>query len=59
MEFPSARRLDVLAARGALRPTTLFDNVGYGAVPIFRQGPAEYVSPTGAPHASWGSRLRG
>jgi Trypsin len=30
VQFPTARLLDQLAAKGALKPTTLFDNVGYG-----------------------------
>ena len=30
VQFPTARLLDQLAAKGALKPTTLFDTVGYG-----------------------------
>jgi hypothetical protein len=47
LEFPAARLLDDLVARGALRPVTLFDNVGYGFVPHFKRGPAQYEAPPG------------
>jgi hypothetical protein len=46
VEFPRARLLDDLAARGALRPSTVFDNVGYGTVPTFKGGPPEPFVPT-------------
>jgi hypothetical protein len=47
VEFPAARLLDKLAARGALKPTTLFDTVGYGFVPHFKGGPAWGEPPPG------------
>ena len=47
VEFPRARLLDDLAARGALRPTTVFDNVGYGIIPTFKGGPPRYEPTTG------------
>jgi hypothetical protein len=46
VEFPRAGLLDDLAARGALRPRTVFDNVGYGTVPTFKGGPPEPLVPT-------------
>jgi len=47
VQFPRAGLLDDLAARGGLRPSTVFDNVGYGTVPIFKDGPVEYEPTTG------------
>ena len=47
MRFPAARLLDDLAARGGLRPATLFDSVGYGLVPHFKRGPASYEATPG------------
>jgi hypothetical protein len=47
VEFPRARLLDDLAERGALRPTTVFDNVGYGVIPTFKGGPPRYEPTTG------------
>ncbi len=47
VKFPRARLLDDLAERGALRPTTVFDTVGYGAIPTFKGGPARYEPTTG------------
>jgi hypothetical protein len=47
VEFPRARLLDDLAARGGLRPTTVFDNVGYGIIPTFKGGPPRYEPTTG------------
>ena len=47
VEFPRAHLLDDLAARGALRPTTVFDNVGYGVIPTFKGGPPRYEPTTG------------
>jgi hypothetical protein len=47
VEFPRARLLDDLAARGGLRPTTVFDNVGYGIIPTFKGGPVQYEPTTG------------
>jgi hypothetical protein len=47
VEFPTARLLDDLAARGALRPTTVFDNVGYGLIPTFKGAPPRYEPTTG------------
>ena len=46
VEFPRARLLDDLAARGGLRPATVFDNVGYGTVPAFKSAPPEPFVPT-------------
>ena len=47
IELPTAGLLDRLAARGALRPDTVFDNVGYGFVPSFKAGPPDYANPPG------------
>jgi hypothetical protein len=47
VEFPRAHLLDDLAARGALRPTTVFDNIGYGAIPTFKGGPPQLEPTTG------------
>ena len=47
VKFPRARLLDDLAERGALRPRTVFDNVGYGAIPTFKGGPPQLEPPTG------------
>jgi hypothetical protein len=47
VQLPVARRLDTLAARGALRPETVFDNVGYGATATFKRAPAQLAFPTG------------
>jgi len=47
VEFPAARLLDDLAAGGALRPTTLFDNVGYGVIATFKGAPPQYEPTTG------------
>jgi hypothetical protein len=47
LKFPAAHLLDDLAARGGLRPATLFDNVGYGFIPHFTRGPASYEAPPG------------
>ena len=47
VDFPKARLLDDLAARGGLRPTTVFDNVGYGIIPTFKGGPPRYEPTTG------------
>ena len=47
VEFPRANLLDDLAARGALRPRTVFDNVGYGTVPTFKDGPPGWSRPRG------------
>jgi hypothetical protein len=47
VKFPAAHLLDDLAAGGALRPTTLFDNVGYGLIPHFKGGQPQYELPTG------------
>jgi hypothetical protein len=35
------------AAKGGLRPTTIFDNVGYGVVPSVKQGPPRFELPPG------------
>ena len=47
VQFPRARLLDDIAAGGALRPTTVFDNVGYGLIPSFKGGPPRYKPTTG------------
>ena len=47
VEFPRAHLLDDLADGGALRPTTLFDNVGYGLIPHFTGGQPQYEVPSG------------
>jgi hypothetical protein len=47
VEFPRAGLLDDLAARGGLRPRTVFDNVGYGIIPTFKGGPPRYEPTTG------------
>ena len=47
VEFPRARLLDDLAARGGLQPATVFDNVGYGIIPTFKGGPPRYEPTTG------------
>jgi Trypsin len=47
VKFPRARLLDDLNERGALRPTTVFDNIGYGAIPTFKGGPPQLEPPTG------------
>ena len=46
MTFPRAGLLDDLAERGGLRPTTVFDNVGYGIVPTFKGGPVQFAPPS-------------
>ena len=45
--FPRAGLLDDLAAHGGLRPTTVFDNIGYGAIPTFKSGPPAIEPPPG------------
>ena len=47
VELPRARLLDDLAARGALKPTTLFDNVGYGLIANFEGGLPQFEVPSG------------
>ena len=47
VEFPRAGLLDDLTARGGLRPTTVFDNVGYGLIPHFKRGPVWGEPPPG------------
>ena len=47
VEFPTAGLLDDMTAQGGLRPETVFDNVGYGAVPTFTQGPPQLALPPG------------
>ena len=44
VRFPTAGLLDQLAAKGALKPTTLFDNVGYGLTSYW---PTSYTFPQG------------
>jgi hypothetical protein len=47
IQFPTAGLLSTLAANGGLKPGTVFDNVGYGVVPTFKQGPPRYDAPPG------------
>jgi hypothetical protein len=47
VDFPRSRLLDDLATRGGLRPTTVFDNVGYGIIPTSKGGPPPWVNPEG------------
>ena len=47
VKFPRARLLDDLAARGALRPATVVDNVGFGIIATFKGGPPRYEPTTG------------
>jgi hypothetical protein len=47
VELPTASLLDDLTAQGGLRPKTVFDNVGYGAIPTFKQGPPQLTPPPG------------
>jgi hypothetical protein len=47
VKFPAAHLLDDLAVGGALRPTTVFDNVGYGLIPHFKGGQPQYEPTTG------------
>jgi len=47
VEFPRAGLLDDLADRGGLRPTTVFDNVGYGIIPTFKGAPVQFAPTTG------------
>jgi len=47
IQFPTTGLLSQLAANGGLKPSTVFDNVGYGVVPQFKQGPPRYDAPPG------------
>jgi hypothetical protein len=47
IQLPAAGLLDSLVARGGLRPGAMFDNVGYGAVPSFKDGPPRIAPPPG------------
>jgi len=47
VKFPRAGLLHDLRERGGLRPTTVFDNVGYGIIPTFKGGPVQYEPTTG------------
>lgn len=47
VRFPTARLLDQLSARGALKPTTLFDNVGYGLLFSIGAGGPSFSLPEG------------
>jgi Trypsin len=47
VQLATAGLLDELTAQGGLRPTTVFDNVGYGLVPSFKQGPPQFAYPPG------------
>jgi len=57
VQLPTARLLDQMAARGALKPGTVFDNVGYGFVPSFKQGPPQFEPPPGRMFST--SRFKG
>jgi hypothetical protein len=57
VELPTAGLLDRLAAKGALRPETVFDNVGYGFMASFGQGPPAYANPPGRMYST--SRFQG
>lgn len=47
IQLPTAGLLAGLAARGGLRPSAVFDNVGYGAIPSFKNGPPSIAPPPG------------
>jgi hypothetical protein len=47
IQMPTAGLLSQLVARGGLRPGRVIDNVGYGVVPTFKQGPPRYDVPPG------------
>jgi len=47
VQLPIAGLLDDLTAHGGLRPGAVFDNVGYGVIPTFKQGPPRYALPPG------------
>jgi hypothetical protein len=47
VHLPAEGLLDSMAAQGGLRPEALFDNVGYGVVPEFKQGPPRGRAPEG------------
>lgn len=47
VQLPTAGLLDQLAAKGGLRHGTVFDNVGYGVIPIHKKGPPRFALPTG------------
>jgi Trypsin len=47
IQFPTAGLLSQLAANGSLQPGTVFDNVGYGVIPLFKRGQPNYEAPPG------------
>ena len=47
VQLATAGLLDELTAQGGLGTTTVFDNVGYGLVPSFKQGPPQFAYPPG------------
>ena len=47
VQLPAAGLLDDMAAGGALRPSAVFDNVGYGVIPRFKQAPPSFSAPPG------------
>jgi len=47
VQLPTQGLLDQLAADGGLKPQTVFDNVGYGVIPTFKQGPPRFELPPG------------
>jgi hypothetical protein len=47
IQLPTAGLLDDLAVHGALRPAGVFDNVGYGVVPSFKEGPPSIAPAPG------------
>jgi hypothetical protein len=57
VNLPTAGLLDQMAARGGLRPGTVFDNVGYGVVPSFKQAPPRFAPPPGRMYST--SRFQG
>ena len=54
VKLPAAGLLDEMSARGELRPTTLFENAGYGIVPSFGPGGPTYAAPEGRMFSSSG-----
>jgi hypothetical protein len=57
VNLPTAGLLDDMGAQGGLRPRTVFDNVGYGVVPSFKQGPPRAEPPPGRMRST--SRFQG
>lgn len=57
VELPTAGLLDRLAAQGGLRPGAVFENVGYGVIPFFKNGPPRLELPSERMFST--SRLQG